>query len=377
MMTGKERMMTAMRGGIPDRVPCSPDTNWMIPTKMTGKPFWEVFLDQKPPLWQAYNACVRHLGIDGFSHHGRCEIPPHPDTETRSEIVESTPEQKIVKTTFRCPAGEISKKTIYLKDEAPTDIEKYVKDFDTEIACLKYAMFGDVSRIKFDLYQQIRADMGNHGVVGLCLLLPHLLTAHRQPTEAAFYDYYDHHREVGEFMEYWTDHLVQVARAIIDQNVKPDFVFFPNSGLITLQSVEIMKEFSIPALKKLTAMFRKAGILTSLHSCGKERALVEIAATETDLNCIDPLEIPPMGDCDLREIKAKFGAKIALKGNLHTSQVMLMMTPERIGEVAKETLEIGMPGGGFILATGDQCGRDTPEANIRKLVEVCEKHGRY
>ena len=36
-----------------------------------------------------------------------------------------------------------------------------------------------------------------------------------------------------------------------------------------------------------------------------------------------------------------------------------------------------MDGGGFILSTGDQCGRDTPEANIFKLVEVCEKYGRY
>lgn len=33
--------------------------------------------------------------------------------------------------------------------------------------------------------------------------------------------------------------------------------------------------------------------------------------------------------------------------------------------------------GGFILSTGDQCGRNTPYENIFKLVEVCEKYGKY
>jgi uroporphyrinogen decarboxylase len=123
-------------------------------------------------------------------------------------------------------------------------------------------------------------------------------------------------------------------------------------------------------------MFKQAGIVTSLHCCGKERALVEDAAG-TDLDCIDPLEVPPMGDCDLVEIKARFGDKLALKGNLHTTEVMLRMDPAGVEREARKVLEIGMPGGGFILSTGDQCGRDTPDENIFKLVEVCEKYGRY
>jgi uroporphyrinogen decarboxylase len=34
-------------------------------------------------------------------------------------------------------------------------------------------------------------------------------------------------------------------------------------------------------------------------------------------------------------------------------------------------------GGGFILSTGDQCGRDTPDENIFKLIEVARTYGRY
>ncbi|MCG3179644.1 MAG: hypothetical protein BIFFINMI_01985 [Phycisphaerae bacterium] len=42
----------------------------------------------------------------------------------------------------------------------------------------------------------------------------------------------------------------------------------------------------------------------------------------------------------------------------------------------------GLPGSGqaparFILSTGDQCGRDTPDGNLRALVETARTYGRY
>ena len=34
-------------------------------------------------------------------------------------------------------------------------------------------------------------------------------------------------------------------------------------------------------------------------------------------------------------------------------------------------------GGGFVLSTGDQCGRDTPDENLRAMVETARTYGRY
>jgi len=376
-LNSRQRMLTAMTGGVPDRVPASPDTNWMIPARLVGGPFWNVYYYNNPPIWKAYNNCVRHFGIDGFSHHGVYDLPPHPGSEWKKEVVEKTEQRLIVQTTMKCPAGELTQEETFLYDEPPTPTKKFVTDFAAQYECLEYLFFGDVNNISFETYRKIQRYMGDAGVVGLCVLLPTLLTQWRQPVEAAFYDYYDHHDLLASFIERWTEHLIKIGRAIIEQDIRPDFVFFPNSGMITMQSVEIMKEFTAPALKVLTRMFKEAGIVTSLHCCGKERALVELAAKETDLDCIDPLEVPPMGDCNLREIKEKFGKKLALKGNLHTTEVMLQMDSAGVEREAKKCLDDAMEGGGFILSTGDQCGRDTPEENIFKLVEVCEKFGVY
>jgi uroporphyrinogen decarboxylase len=101
-----------------------------------------------------------------------------------------------------------------------------------------------------------------------------------------------------------------------------------------------------------------------------------MAAEETMLTVIDPLEVPPMGDCNLRELKERFGSKLVLKGNLHTSQVMLG-PKEGVITASKQAIDEAASGGRFILSTGDQCGRDTPEENIYAMVETARNYGRY
>lgn len=84
-----------------------------------------------------------------------------------------------------------------------------------------------------------------------------------------------------------------------------------------------------------------------------------------------------MGDCDLAEVKAKFGHRISLMGNLHTIDTMLKGSPDDVEKAAREAIDAAAAGGGFILSTGDQCGRDTPDENLYKLVEVAREYGKY
>ena len=114
-----------------------------------------------------------------------------------------------------------------------------------------------------------------------------------------------------------------------------------------------------------------------IHSCGKERILIKWCAEETDLNCINPLEVAPMGDCDLAEIKQSFGSRLALMGNLHTTQTMLFGSPTEVRRACLEAILAGGENGGFILSTGDQCGRDTPDENIHAMVDTVEEFGYY
>ena len=134
---------------------------------------------------------------------------------------------------------------------------------------------------------------------------------------------------------------------------------------------------ALPIVKRITALAKTYGIPTDVHSCGPEKDLVKILAEETDLTMIDPLEIPPMGDCDLAEVKKNFGNKLALMGNLHTSDVMLLGSVEDVRRESLKAIRDAGQNGGFVLSTGDQCGRDTPFENIFEMVNVAREFGIY
>jgi uroporphyrinogen decarboxylase len=95
------------------------------------------------------------------------------------------------------------------------------------------------------------------------------------------------------------------------------------------------------------------------------------------VDVIEPLEEPPGGDVDIAEYKKRYGDRICLKGNINTFEFMLTASPSQVEEKAKRLIDDCAAGGGFVLSTGDQCGRDTPDANIFKLVEVAKTYGAY
>ena len=56
---------------------------------------------------------------------------------------------------------------------------------------------------------------------------------------------------------------------------------------------------------------------------------------------------------------------------------MLKGTVNEVVEASKKAIDDAAEGGRFILSTGDQCGRDTPEENIFAMVETAKVYGKY
>ncbi len=144
-----------------------------------------------------------------------------------------------------------------------------------------------------------------------------------------------------------------------------------------LQTVDMFRKIAFPAVRRAIELASAVGIPTHVHSCGPEAELVKIMAEETDLTVIDPLEVPPMGDCDLAELKRLYGDRLVLKGNLHTTGVMLRGSVAEVEAASRKAIDDAAKGGRFILSTGDQCGRDTPDENLHAMIAVARSYGRY
>lgn len=385
-MTARERMITAIKNQKPDRVPVAPDISNMVPARLTGRPFFDIYVDSNPPLWKAYLDAVRYYGIDGWFIYGDMQFQ-NPGTTfagrsgvPRERILYSnrTPERWVIGYEGRLgPCTYTYEVTYYLAD-SPTVTIKPIKDIDADWELIKWWYAAPVG---YDpsLIREQRKELGELGALGVTVCYPGL----QYWVSADFggglppmtYWYYDKHDMIMELTAMHDLRAVKEMEIVLDE--RPDFVLLGGSGTITMQGPRLARELALPTITKLSRMAKEAGVPTMLHSCGKERALVEMCAEETDLNCINPLEVPPQGDCDLAELKRKYGHKMSLMGNLHTTSVMLMGTPEEVAAASRAAIDAAGAGGGFILSTGDQCGRDTPDANIRAMVETARTYGRY
>lgn len=135
-MTGRERMLTAFRRGKADSVPVSPDISAMVPVRLSGRPFDEMFLDGLPhngyasaSVAQAYVDAVRYYGMDGWYIYGSMrEVSPKDRPYWQSRF-ERRPEGGQVKyETAQTPYGELTKQTLFPVSEPPWEQEKPVKD---------------------------------------------------------------------------------------------------------------------------------------------------------------------------------------------------------------------------------------------------------
>jgi len=371
-------MITAFMNRQPDMVPVSPDMSNMIPARLTGKPFWDIYLRNDPPLASAYIEAVKHFGFDGWSDKGALTVIPCGDgVVSEDRILERTDDQVLVERLHHTPAGDLDEVIAYPKGDPPTKVRKMVKSLSEDLPKLAYFYPVEFQADDRPLRQHM-AEMGELGAVGGVVGLPGMTTfvdLFEGGLASATFAYYDQPEEFAALVRMVHLHSVAYARALLA--ARPDFLLIGASGLLTLQSPAMVRAFSLPTIREVTSMARQAGIPSHLHSCGKESWLVELCASETDLDSIEPLEEPPMGDCSLAEIKRKWGSRMALKGNLHTTLIMLHGTPDSVEEAAKKAMDDAATGGGFVLSTGDQCGRDTPDANVFRLVETARKYGRY
>jgi uroporphyrinogen decarboxylase len=380
-MTSKERFLTAMRNEIPDRVPVAPDTSTYIPTKRTGLPFWEVLMEGKIPLWQAYLDVADYLQMDAWVAPvmGIPFIREDTPAEWRSKFVFDKDRDVMLRVLeVRTPDGNLTQEDTCFRWDPPATSIKLIKNLKNDFRKFKW-LFPLAKGINTSALEvQKEACRIRNYAFGVTVTYPGFQNWNsyvQDGIQALAYAEMDTPEILQEWFEW------DMARGDCEMELtiqsQPDYILFGGSGTITLASPKLAAKYCIPALKKWSRMAKDAGIPMMLHSCGKNRILADMLARDTDVNMLNPLEVPPMGDIDLAEVKQKHRKRLSFMGNLHTTEVMLLGSSQLVQQKAVEAMRDAGSRGGFILSTGDQCGRETPEENLFAIVEAAKQFGRY
>ncbi len=176
-------------------------------------------------------------------------------------------------------------------------------------------------------------------------------------------------------LERYSEGLVRLAEKLIAHGVDAIKLSSPYAGSGFI-SPKLYHEFVLPYEGRIARAIRSRGIPVYVHTCGaiRDRLEMMVEAGYSGLECLDP---PPLGDIDLADAKRRVGKAVFIKGNIDPIHVLLKGSVETVEADARSRLQIGKPGGRYILSSACSIAPHTPPENIRILSEVAADAGRY
>ena len=161
----------------------------------------------------------------------------------------------------------------------------------------------------------------------------------------------DEPEELLEEAQKNVDYTIENAKYLKEYGAVDGFALCSDYCLNTgpFMSPRQFKQFVFPFLKETCEKYREMGFYTIKHTDGNIMPIIDmlVDAKPDALHSIDP-----QAGVDIGEVKAKYGDKVCIIGNVNCG-LMQTGTDEEVIESAKYALEKGKPGYGYIFSTSN------------------------
>ncbi len=368
-MTPRERFLTALRGGQPDRVP--------MPLRM-WKFLRKHYPDTPDSLEQGLKA-QDEFGTDVWQY---VADPPRPcfqptgtpwrddvEVEVRHEVRGG---RNYWERRIHTPDGDLHdvKQALIVEQgsgSGPEIIEPLVKDLKRDLPLLRY-MQADPSRIDID--GALRADqrIGDRGLAVPSMYSP--LDTRDALKQADFLMlYYDDREAFREIVRIGADAMMAETRHVLEAGFKLVktwwFYASPSGGW----SPRIYEEMFLPHLARHVDLVHSYDALYIYYDDGKMRPFVDMYV-DAGIDVLMTCSPPPLGDADPAEMKARYGDRVCLMGGIDAVHEVHRSDPARIRSMVKDRLATYMPGGGYVMDGSNSLVYETPPENVRALAEA-------
>jgi len=145
-----------------------------------------------------------------------------------------------------------------------------------------------------------------------------------------------------------------------------------NNGLF--MSPSHFKEFIYPTMKKLYENWKNFGLYIIKHSDGNLYHIMDLLI-DTGLDCLHPID--PLAGMSLAKVKAEYGRRICIMGNVNCAGNLVHGTIENIIDEVKKCIEIAAPGGGYILSSSNSIPNGVKSENYLAMVAAVKEYGWY
>ncbi len=140
-----------------------------------------------------------------------------------------------------------------------------------------------------------------------------------------------------------------------------------------MASPPFFRKYLFPWIEELASIAHNADMPFIMHSDGKLWDILPDLVT-LGLDALQPIEPKAM---DIKEVKAKYGDKLALFGNIDLTFPLCTGTPEDVRAEVRWKIKDLASGGGYALGSSCSVARYVPVENYRAMVEAVFEYGSY
>ncbi len=374
-MTGRERILAAIRHEEPDCVPIAPRV-WAWLMAEHGSQDLATHLRVFPDLDQMFPV------EDGTFN----TLDVYPDTYALPGVrVEQRKYREgdfiAVERTFHTPAGRLSDRILIPPDGRefgvtpnPVRTEHLVKGPE-DLAALRYVLAPINTNL--DFLVPLHRELGARGVLMVVVrcALDHN-AGHARDMADLMVDFYDNRLFFDELIDIFHQRSIAQIRAALEGGAEFIFGTWYFTSLSAGWSPAIFAEVFAPLIREQVELTHRYGALYDYYDDGRLAGSMELIAA-TGVDVLETCTPPPTGDFDLAHAKRTIGHKTTLKGYIDLLHVVQNGTPATIEEAVRAAMETAKPGGGFIIGSSDSFREGTPQANLDAYFAACKRHGRY
>ncbi|MBN1675093.1 MAG: hypothetical protein JXR37_28895 [Kiritimatiellae bacterium] len=376
-MTPRQRMLAAYRGEIPDTVPVAPEFWYYVPCRLLGVSMVE--FERDIPLWQALQQTFRHYRTDGW---GIVPIGvPGPDLKSKGAFRELGRGRYEASHEVTTPHGTLRCRSQYDEQEPSWPVERYIKDFERDWPAYAYmSLEREPDAIEWAPVREALEAVGEEYLLEPMLPGPFFdfIALQREGgLEQAVFDLTEQEPFFEALHERYLDYAVRVARAAGARSGADSFFVGCSWSCVSLIGPRLWRRWDRPVIRAMADELHKHGKLLHVHFHGKCMDVID-DLRECGADCICPFERAPGGDVtDLAEVRRRLADRVTVNGNVHTVETLIRGTPADVTREVEEIFEHwGADKRRLILGTGDQVGRETPDANIRAMIDAGRKWGK-
>lgn len=369
-MTPKERLLTALNLGKPDRLPATLHQwqDYHLKTYMGGMDALEAFravgLDAAIQDFQAMGQYYADPVTGGLS------TPEWRDTAT---ILDDSPTHPVVRHTIETPEGTLTYQTE--GDGKTIWVTEYLIKHHEDIRLIeKYMPVGrlDKERIRRE-YDRVGDDGILRGAVwgDQAGCWQHACTM--KDTAEMVLECLDNPDWVHELLRIL---LEKKLRFIEESLAGAKYDLIETGGGASSDTVigpALHREFCLPYDRKIHEALRAVGHKSTYHTCGGMMNILD-QILENGCDASETLSPPGVGGNieDPAAVRRVFGGKIAMIGGMDQYNVLTAGTPEEVRCEVHRLFEGFGPDGGYICCASDHFF-DAPVENLRAMAEAARE----